>query len=220
MRILLLLLPIVASAQVCDPALFGGVYGLQLSGMTTISGNPQSATSLGRLVFDGHGNITGNSSTMFAGYLQGNPVKGTYELGTDCTLKWKLQDDSGVWQTFSGRLSSDLASGRIQQVGLGAPYGGTLVRAADQCSSQDLRKRYSYRVSGSVAAAGTVDIDRNGTFSIDADCTVTFDLLLSAGGERLRSLHMRGLLVNAGREILAIEIDPGAMTAAQFNATQ
>jgi hypothetical protein len=39
-------------------------------------------------------------------------------------------------------------------------------------------------------------------------------------GERLNSLHMRGMLVSAGREILAIETDPGALVAARFNAVQ
>jgi len=32
------------------------------------------------------------------------------------------------------------------------------------------------------------------------------------------ALRMRGQLVNGGREILAIETDPGAMVAARLNA--
>jgi hypothetical protein len=43
-------------------------------------------------------------------------------------------------------------------------------------------------------------------------------LLVNAIGERLTSLHMRGLLVNGGREILAIQTDAGSMVAARFNA--
>jgi hypothetical protein len=230
MRAFLLLLPLALRAQVCDPVKLIGAYGFQLSGTTTISGDPKSTTSLGRLVFDGHGNISGTSSTMFAGYLLGNPVTGTYELRTDCTITWKLQDDSGGWQNFTGSMNSDLSRATFRQPGLGGPHRGTLTRMPDSCTAKDLRKRYTYTVNGeripmveedtghSTSASGTVDVARNGTFSVDSDCTVTFDLVLLGPSERLVSLHMRGMLVNGGREILAIETDPGAMVAARFNA--
>jgi hypothetical protein len=232
MRAILILLPLALRAQVCDPARLAGVYGFQLSGVTTISGDAKPAISLGRLVLDGHGNISGTAYTMFTGYLLGNPITGTYELKSDCTLTWKLQDDSGGWQNFTGTMTADLARAQFQQAGLSGPQRGTLTKAADRCSIEDLRKRYTYTVNGSTtpmfdgdapgatSAAGTVDVARNGTFSVDSDCTVTFDLVVLGSGERLNSLHMRGMLVSAGREILAIETDPGAMVAARFNAVQ
>jgi hypothetical protein len=230
MRCLLLLLPLALHAQVCDPARFVGVYGFQLSGVTTISGDAKEATSVGRLVFDGHGNISGASSTMFAGYLLGNPVTGTYEVRADCSINWKLQDDSGAWQNFSGTLNSDLSRAQFHQAGLGGPIRGTLTRAADRCSAQDLRRRYTYTVNGTTtpmmdgdkpgntSAAGTLDTERNGTFNVDSDCVVSFDLIVNGPDQRLTSLRMRGILVNGGREILAIETDPGAMVAGRFTA--
>jgi len=232
MRSLLLLLPLALHAQVCDPVHFSGVYGFQLSGVTTISGDAKAATSVGRLVFDGHGNVSGTSSTMFAGYLLGNPVTGTYELRTDCTLTWKLQDDSGGWQSFSARLNADLSRAEFHQPELGGPNRGTLTRAADRCTAQDLRKRYTYTVNGTttpmvdgdtpgnVSAAGTLDVARNGTFNVDSDCIVTFDLIVNAPDQRLISLHMRGMLVNGGREIMAIQTDAGAMVVGRFTAPQ
>src|SRR3954467_358547 len=84
-------------AAVCNPAALAGPYAFQLSGSTDISGKPQPTSSLGRLVFDGKGNVTGTSSAMLAGFLQGNPVTGAYEAKEDCSLTWKLQDDSGAY---------------------------------------------------------------------------------------------------------------------------
>jgi hypothetical protein len=230
MRALLFLLPFALYSQVCDPVHFSGPYAFQLFGTTTISGDAQPATSLGRLIFDGHGKISGNSATMFAGYLLGNPVTGTYELRTDCTLTWKLQDDSGAFQSFTGAITPDLARGQFRQAGFGGPQRGTLTRSSDRCTAQDLKNRYTYTVNGSttpmmdgdtpggVSAAGTVDVARNASFSVDSDCTVTFDLIVVGENQRLITLRMRGQLVNGGREILAIETDPGAMVAARLNA--
>ena len=72
------------AADVCNPRDFQGPYGFQLTGETTVSGDPQPAASLGRLVFDGDGGVSGTSSVKFAGLLLGNPVTGTYEARTDC----------------------------------------------------------------------------------------------------------------------------------------
>ncbi len=106
---LLLLLPGMAAhaADVCDPAKLAGPYAFQLSGPTTISGTPKPTASLGRIVFDGSSGVSGTASATFSGLLLGNPVTGTYEAKSDCSVTWKLQDDSGAFQNFSGTLSTD-----------------------------------------------------------------------------------------------------------------
>jgi len=47
---------------------------------------------------------------------------------------------------------------------------------------------------------------------------VQFDLILLDPNQRMISLHMRGILVNGGNEILAIETDAGAMVAARLSS--
>ena len=224
----MLLLALLLLADVCDPAKLAGPYAFQLSGTTTISGTEKPATSLGNLTFDGHGNLSGYSSTMFSGFLLGNPVTGSYEAHTDCSLTWKLQDDSGAFQNFKGTITPDLERARFQQTDAG-PQQGILMRSPGACTAQNLAARYSYTVSGSttpmqdgdtartVSTKGTVDVARSGTFQVNSDCTVEFDLLVLRDG-RLASMHMRGILVNGGREILAIQTDPGAMVAGRFIA--
>src|SRR5271155_586859 len=92
------------AADVCDPAKLEGAYGFELSGQTNISGESKPVVSVGRLVFDGQGVVSGYSSINFSGFFLGNPVTGKYEAHTDCTITWTLQDDSGAFQNFDGKL--------------------------------------------------------------------------------------------------------------------
>src|SRR5215471_1707458 len=125
------------AADVCDPVRFGGPYAFQLSGMTTIGGTPQPTVSIGRIIFDGSGKISGTSSATFSGLLLGNPVTGTYEMNNDCTLTWKLQDDSGAYQHFSGKVSPDAVRIPFRQTDPGGT-SGVMQRTSDNCSSIDL----------------------------------------------------------------------------------
>jgi hypothetical protein len=242
----LLSLPLHAAA-VCDPNQLQGPYGFQLSGAASISGQSQPATSIGRIVFDGQGGISGYSSVMFAGFLLGNPVTGTYESRSDCTASWSLQDDSGAYQHFSGEVSAGGKRVQFRQTDPGGPQSGILARTSDQCKSSDLRKRYEFRLYGSftpmlpgeapatVDAKGDVQADSQGNFmltlrdkplaateitvEVESDCIVHLQLALPAeGGETPAPITLRGILVDDAKEILAIQTDPGWMAAAHLVA--
>ena len=88
------------AADVCNPADLVGPYAFQLTGLTNISGTPKPTVSLGRLTFDGRGNLSGTASATFTGLLLGNPVTGSYEAKSDCSITWKLQDTSGGLPEF------------------------------------------------------------------------------------------------------------------------
>ncbi len=118
------------AADVCNPAKLQGAYGFQLSGRTTISGESKPAVSVGRLVFDGQGAVSGYSSVNFAGYFLGNPVTGTYEAHDDCTIAWSLQDDSGAFQHFSGKLTADYSAAEFHQSDPGGAQNGIMERVA------------------------------------------------------------------------------------------
>ena len=219
------------AAEVCNPPDLIGPYALQLSGTTTISGEPKPATSLSRIVFDGRGKVSGTSSAMFQGLLLGNPVTGTYEVKPDCAIAWKLQDDSGAWQNFRGTISGDLTRGQFRQTDPGGAQSGVLRKISAACSGADLQKQYRFTLSGTaipmreeglsrtVSAKGTVAVSELGNVQVDSECIVQFDLLLPAANGRLEGpLRMRGVLVDGGREILAVQTDPGAMVTARFIA--
>jgi hypothetical protein len=221
----------VQAADVCNPTDLFGPYAFQLTGMTDIAGSPQPTTSLGRIVFDGHGSLSGTASATFRGLLLGNPVTGSYEAKSDCSVVWKLQDTSGAFQNFSGTLSPDGASVQFRQSDPGGARRGTMKKTSDSCSAADLLTQYYFTVSGSttpmqpgetartVSARGNLDVASNGTFQVDRDCSVLFQLALPPErGSDVESstTNMRGFLVNGGKEILAFQTDPGAMVAARL----
>jgi hypothetical protein len=233
---LLVLLPDVAahSADVCNPADLAGPYAFQLTGSTEISGTPKPAVSLGRISFDERGSLSGTASATFRGLLLGNPVTGSYEAKSDCSVIWKLRDDSGGFQSFLGTLSIDGTSVPFKQTDPGGAQHGIMKKIPAACSAADLGQKYSFTVSGSttpmlpgqvphaVSANGTLDIARNGSFQVASDCSVTFGLTLPPQGgqeaDQPSPMNMRGFLVNGGKEILAFQTDPGAMVSARLTS--
>jgi hypothetical protein len=204
-----------------------------LTGSTNISGTPQPTASLGRLAFDGRGGLSGTASATFRGLLLGNPVTGTYETKSDCSVIWKLQDDSGAFQNFSGTFSTDGTRVLFTQTDPGGAQRGIMRKTSDACSAADLLKKYDFTVSGStvpmqdgevahtVSAKGTLDIAENGSFEVDSDCSVRFGWTLPDRDGQVTEpslMAMRGFLVDGGKEILAFQTDPGAMVAARFTS--
>lgn len=229
----LLAIPFAQAANVCNPADLVGPYAFQLTGSTDISGTPEPTVGVGRIDFDGRGSLSGTASATFRGLLLGNPVTGSYEAKSDCSVIWKLQDDSGAFQNFSGSLSSDGTRVQFQQTDPGGAQRGIMRKISGACSAADLLKKYDFTVSGSVmpmldgevahavSAKGTVDIAENGSFEVDSDCSVVFEWTLpDQDGQATEPLPMamRGFLVNGGKEILAFQTDPGAMVAARFTS--
>jgi hypothetical protein len=233
---LLVLFPDLAAraTDVCNPADLAGPYAFQLTGSTEISGQPKPAVTLGRISFDERGSLSGTASATFRGLLLGNPVTGSYEAKSDCSVVWKLRDDSGGFQSFSGTLSSDGTSVPFKQTDPGGAQHGIMKKIPGACSSADLLKSYYFTVSGSttpmlpgqvphtVSAKGTLDIGRNGSFQVESDCSVSFGLTLPLQGgqeaDQPSPMNMRGFLVNGGKEILAFQTDPGAMVSARLTS--
>lgn len=234
------------AADVCNPRDVQGTYGFQIAGETAISGASQPAVSLGRLTFDANGGVSGTSSVKFAGLLLGNPVTGTYESHADCTVTWSLQDDSGGFQHFRGVAAPGGGRLRFRQSDPGGMRDGLIVRsAADGCKAADLRQKYAFTVSGTissmtdggaaqtVSAEGVVEQDANHQFhltvegkppyttdisiGVESDCTVEEEVVLPFAGNAT-AVKLRGILVDQGKQILAIETDPGAMVSARFTA--
>ena len=228
-------------ADICAPTDIHGPYGFQLAGTTTISGSETPIAAVGRLVFDGKSSISGVSSVNFNGLFLGNPTTGTYEIQTDCTITLNLQDTSGAFQHFSGKAAPGGNRVVIQQSDPGTGERGLMVRSADGCNAAGFRGQYSFSVSasatplategskGSGSAKALVLADGNGnltvthgnaktsgTYTVDSDCFVQLDFGL-ADGDSSSLMKLRGMLVNGGKEMLAIETDPGQVAAVRFS---
>jgi hypothetical protein len=225
------------AVQRCSTSDLNGAYGMQLTGRTTISGTSAPAALLARLIFDGDGGVSGYSSVNFNGLLLGNPVTGNYQVSSDCTLSLGLRDDSGAWQHFSGELRGGQAE--LHQTDPDTGVRGPMRKAPVSCNTRDFRPAYDFTLSGTatalatggqpesvseegrMAATGAGDLEftgrtlsGNGAFDVQSDCIVTFELDPSTANP----MKFRGILVNGGEEILAIQTDPGESVAARLHA--
>ena len=243
--ILAAVVPVACAADVCNPRDFQGVYGFQLAGTTTISSQPQPVVSVGRLVFDGSGAVSGVSSLSFTGLSLGNPITGKYEVRENCSVSWSLQDDSGNHQHFEGTMTADARSVRFRQSDPGSGAQGTLVKAADACQDRDFQARYRYsisgkridvgtaQVSGSFSARGvmerrggqltlTVDDDSakpaTGTVQVDGDCFVHLELSFPSSSADRLEMNFRGILVDNGNGLLGMATDPGSALSLRLTA--
>jgi hypothetical protein len=230
-------------ADICAPTDIHGPYGFQLAGTTTISGAGAETpiASVGRLVFDGKDTLSGVSSVNFNGLFLGNPITGSYEIKTDCTLTLKLQDTSGAFQNFTGKAAPGGNRAELHQSDAGTGERGLMVRSADGCSVTSFRGQYNFTMSasatplaseeakGSGSAKALMQADGNGsltvfhgntktsgTYTVDSDCFLQADFgFADANGSTL--IKLRGILVNGGKEMLAIETDPGQVAAVRFS---
>jgi hypothetical protein len=209
-----------------------GAYGFQLSGSSNISGKPTPVGGVGRLVFESdRRTVSGYSSVNFNGFFLGNPVTGSWEFQTDCTLTWTMQDDSGNFQHFKGTAHPGGARVDYVQTDPGSGSKGSLRKIAPFCTAGAFQGQYCFSMSGSTTpfAGGapvtdsvktTVDADGAGKlaitrgteresagYTVDSDCFVQIDFA---------NMKLRGILVDGGNTVLAMQTDPEHVSSAVF----
>lgn len=239
MKPLLLLAFLATAAQgaVCNPNDLQSAYGFLLTGETNIGAGPQSVATLGRLIFDGSGHVSGTSSVKFTSLLLGNPVTGSYTAQQDCEVFWSLQDDSGNFQHFQGTMSSDGRRITFRQTDPGGAQNGTMTRTPDNCNSRSLNGRYSLSISGnridvgtarntgSVSLKGFLDADgagglafspdagpavSAGTYEFEDGCVLHLILSLPVAGDQPTEMNFRGFVNDNATAVFGMQTDPGS----------
>jgi hypothetical protein len=239
-----LLLEARLAATACDPKDFAGAYGFLLTGTTTIGGAARPVAVVGRLVLDGWGGARGTSSAAFTGIVLGNPATGSYEVQSDCSVRWRLRDDSASWQNFAGTMTDRGARVTFRQTDPGGAGNGLMLRAPDYCPPSSFRGQfdltlsgnsvdvYSGRAFGRVSFAGSVEADgagglsfttgtdaptvKAGTYEFQDGCFVQLTVP-PVGGSRASEMHFRGILVDDGRTLLGMQTDPGAVVSLRLS---
>lgn len=206
------------SAQVCGNFDLSGAYGFQLSGSSTIAGNPKPMAAIGRLEFQTEGKIGGTSSVNFGGLFLGNPVTGTYRQAADCSITFELQDDSGAWQHFEGKLAPGGTRAEFHQTDPGIAGRGVLAKLPASCGAASVNGQYAVVFDGrrsmtSADGAGNFswksgDAVNTGTYSVNADCFAEMNF----------GAKLRGIVVDGGRAVFAVQTDPGKVATATFTA--
>jgi hypothetical protein len=236
--IYLLLLAVPAFADICAPQDVQAVYGFQLSGTSTISGRPVPVASTGRLAFDAAGKVSGYSSVNFNGLFLGNPVTGTYQIQTDCSMSWKLQDDSGGWQSFAGKARPGGGQVEFHQSDPGSGARGNMLKVAPACTAAAFSGTYDMVITGEATplsrdrvntadsansrvladgAGGLMlvwpNTQTSGTYQVDGDCVVELEFSPPAGDP----VKLRGVLVDSGNQVLAVHTDPQVVGTARLH---
>jgi hypothetical protein len=236
------LFSIPCAAAVCSETDFQGAYGFQLSGNPTISGLPAPMASIGRLVLEADEKLSGISSVNFNGFFLGNPVTGTYKIQTDCSMTFQLQDDSGAWQHFAGQAQPGGAHIDFHQTDPGTTEShGVMERTPPACDDQSLSGRYALTISGRdtpygtagetarLSAETTAEADgagnlaltwtggkTAGSYSVDSDCTAEISIGIAPNENAAELIGLRGVVVNGGKEILAVQTDPERVSVAKL----
>ena len=229
----------VTRAEVCDPGAFHGAYGFSMTGTTNIGGATRSVAVVGRMVLQDSGNLSGISSASFIGLVLGNRVTGKYEAHSDCSVTWTFQDPSGAFQHFAGTMSADGGQVNFRQADPGGPEDGIMLRTRDRCSVSSLAGTFDFTAAGSTvdvvtaAESGRVSLQGvlipdglgnlsflsgkgqpavpAGIYEVAGDCFVTLTLELPVDGKPTPATHFRAIVVDGGRGVLGMQIDPGAV---------
>ncbi|MBZ5582319.1 MAG: hypothetical protein LAQ30_08980 [Acidobacteriia bacterium] len=239
--VLLLVVPLSAyTADFCSKNDVQGAYGFQLAGVNTISGFAKASATIGRIAFQSDGTLSGYSSVNFNGLFLGNPVTGTWDVKPDCAITWNLQDDSGGYQHFAGKTVPGGSRVEFRQSDPGADGAGIMKKTPETCGVAAFQGQYGLTMAGistpfaggapkQLSAVAVADADgagaltllypsdkSTGSYDVDSDCFMEIRFTLPSGGAAAGAVKLRGILVDDGREALAVQSDPKDVSAARF----
>ena len=235
----------VAAEEGCTNASVNGAYGFADQGQAFSEGaEVADIAAAGRIVFDGHGGLTGSEWESLNGVITTIPFSGTYVVQADCTGHTIIHDgmtanlrfmivEGGQESNYFVTDSGVVATGQIVKVGLA------------HCSNATLRGAYSYAAQGSahgpsgevadLSAFARLVLDGNGhatqssnssfngaqvedtqagTYSVNSDCTGSATSVHTSGPLEGQVDHVNFVIVEGGSEFKVIVTNPGAVFAA------
>jgi hypothetical protein len=224
-----------AASATCSNASVKGVYGILSTGL---NGSLQPAATVNRVVLDGAGNATGSATKSINGSIVTYTFTGTYQIASNCTgtATWTNQNNQVEHDNFvlnnanKGAFLIQTDSNHVQSSVAAAQ--GTVT-----CTDLGVKHTYSAQLTGSVISVGQVAftgqlalngtggvkgtatlslngsivnaISVTGNYSINSDCTGT--ATITPQGQTSISLSL--LVVNGGKELMAIETDANTIVA-------
>lgn len=245
--------PLEAQTQIgggtCTNSILNGTF-FYLQGGTVIDARQAvAAEELGKLVTDGAGSVTGQSTTSLNGSIATHTITGTYAVQADCTGTFNLVVDSQplgpvALQIVDSGREMLLAASTSEGVVVGRAYIRTNSSASGQCALGSLSGTYGYLLTGvssvsgsnfTFAESGTVNSDGGGdlsvtaivnssasgqgSYSISNDCSGTAQISSPNG-----TANYVLAVVEGGQTLLFMEIDAGTTIGGtaipQFSAPQ
>ena len=241
--LILLVFAATAAHAACSNASLSGTYGFVSTGL---NGSLLPASSLNQVTADGKGNLTAIVTKSDDGTILNYTTSGTYTVASNCTGKviWKNQqgntehsniylNNAGTGGVYQGAVVMQTDANHVQ-------VGAATAQGTATCTNLGVKKAYSVQVTGldlgtgQMAAAGRLTLNGTGaisgtltvsiygvvtsaatvtgSYTINSNCTGTVSITPKA----LKTMNFNLLVVNADKEILAIETDTNTVVTATF----
>lgn len=223
-----------ASAATCSNASINGTYGILSTGL---DGSLQPATGINQVTVDGNGNATGVATKSLNGTIVQYTFTGTYQINKNCTGKaaWTNQDK----QTEHDNIYLNSGNQGAFLIQTDSNHVQTSVAVAEgtaTCSNAGVKHTYSFEFTGfyavgQSAVAGQITLNGSGgatglatftlhgkingpvplsvTYQINSDCTGTAQITPKG----LPAINLALVVVNADKEIMAVETDTGTIVS-------
>lgn len=224
-----------ASAATCSNASIKGVYGILSSGL---NGSLQPAATVNRVVVDRAGNAAGYATKSIDGTIVTYNFTGTYQISKNCTgtSTWTNQDGEiehdnfylnngkeGAFliQTDANHVQSSFAvaqgTATCTDLGVKHTYSMELTGIVNSVGQVAMGGQLILNGAGSVTGTATLSLNGSivnsvpvsGTYQINSDCTGSAQVT----PQGLSAINLSLLIVNADKEIMAIETDTNTIVA-------
>ena len=227
----------------CSNASLTGTYGILATGL---NGSLQPASSLDQVSVDGAGHFTGTSTKSSDGSIVTYSFKGTYSIAANCTGSGTFTNQSNQVEHYQIVLNNvgtgGLALGGflIQTDSTRVQSSLALAQGTATCTNLGVKQTYAFEATGSIIGTGQIaavgqltlngtggitgreTLSLNGTihssvvvsgsYKINSNCTGSATFTPSG----LTALHFNLVVVNGGKEIMALQTDKNSIVTGTF----
>jgi hypothetical protein len=227
-----------AAYSACSNASVKGVYGISSAGL---NGSLQPASSVDQVNVDGAGKLTGTATKSIDGTIVTYTFTGTYNIGTTCVGTAIFTNQDGTTEHDNIFLNIGNTGAFLIQTDANHVQSSIAVaEGAATCTNLGVKHAYSFEATGIVIGIGQVavggrltlngtgsitgtetlslngsihnSVQTTGTYKINPDCTGS----ASITPKGLSTVNMNLVVVNAGKEIMAVETDTNTIVLGTF----
>jgi uncharacterized protein (TIGR03437 family) len=215
------------AATSCDSSAVSGSYTYTIKGWVAAGGAFQPFADAGRIVADGSGNFTGQSTYSASGAIIRRTLAGAFSIGSACSGTATIRDNFGNVDKLAVAV---LSNGQLLliQSDNGTILSGGAQRGQYACSTGSLTGPYAYANAGfnistsgiiPEADSGLYTSDGNGhisgtdarivtgSYSVNSDCTGSA-ILTDAPGN---STNLDLFVAEGGAQVQFIQTDSGVV---------
>ena len=227
-----------AAYSACSNASVKGVYGISSTGL---NGSLQPASSVDQINADGAGKLTGTATKSIDGTIVTFTFTGTYSIGSTCIGTAIFTNQDGTTEHDNIFLNNGNTGAFLIQTDANHVQSSIAVaEGAATCTNLGVKHAYSFEATGMVIGTGQVavagkltlsgtgtitgtetlslngsihnSVQTTGTYKINPDCTGN----ASITPKGLPTANFNLVVVNAGKEIMAIETDTNSIVLGTF----